>query len=617
MTSVELEDVLRPTDDAFNAFYERGYRTWHNLMTGAADGCTLPSECLQWEHHFSQHPFLPVGLDPDESGLVTAKSTWLSSEGHCNIPTFQQTFQMAATIGKPTSAILADNPDLSLFEWFGKVEGHVVVLMFAWAYALSARWAEIIPRASPVEYTTSQAPWTVHPDTNEVTEDDGPMVVELGKLTGEAARRWAAILAPGEGWKAAIPHERWRLLSPWSVTKEFNNTNLALSGSSSTMNSQSPTPASFDTALKYIDEYSILHNASTQSRAALAAALLLPLAKLDNRKVLLHAPRGLCRQSGCIEMPRPSLFEERCLRQFDRLLTLSANAPGMKAVLGSIFYESNIPANACGAWLQGTMAVLKLKGPENPHLLARMFFDRSPHISFLWLGGIITGAHKDFLRGTHSLLGLNRIELHAAAWTGTLLSFIQEPVSSIHHDTTSISRADECRLMFLAQEPARDFPPIYPYPPLGETSIRDTDLGVQLHAHCPARHSLQFLSIAWNCVGGKKDIQTTEYVPLLSSNYTINNPQDEDEATGVDYSLLDRDRDLSEGVTRNLFSWMRDMDGFTVAEREIYRHEWIEDFDSDEESVEPEGDGRSTTGLMVAQMGCWMANSMTRRCNSI
>lgn len=261
--------------------------------------------------------------------------------------------------------------------------------------------------------------------------------------------------------------------------------------------------------------------------------------------------------------------------------------------------------------------MLQSKGTENSHLLGRMFFDRSPHISFLWLGGIITGAHKDFLRGTYGLLGLNRIDLHAAAWTGTLLSFIQEPVSPVHHDAASISRTDGCRLMFLAQEPARDFPPIYPYPPLGEKAIRDTDLGVQLHAHCPAKHSLQFLSVEWNCVGRKKDIQTTGYIPLVSRNSTINNPADENEATGVDYTLLDRDKDLSEGVTRNLFSWMRDMDGFTSAEREIYHHEWIDDFDSDEESVQPEGDGRSTTGLMDAQLGRWMANSMTRRCSSI
>ncbi|KAF4448114.1 hypothetical protein F53441_8430 [Fusarium austroafricanum] len=491
MNLAKLEDVLRPTNDTFKAFYERGYRTWYKLWAAAVDDRTLSPACLEWERHFPGHPVLPVALSPDEFGLVTAKSTWLSSQGHCNASAIEQAFQMPATIGKSTSVVLVDNPELSLSEWFGKDDGHLVVLMFAWAYALFARWAEIIPRASPMQYTTSQAPWLVHPDLGEVTEHGGLIVIELGELTGEAARWWTAIFGPGEGWKVAIPHEQWRLLSPWSITKEFNDIEIFLSGSPGYMNSGSPTPASFETALKYIDEYSILHNASIHSRAALAAALLLPQARLDNRIVLVHAPRGSRRQTGQIETPRPSRFEKRHLRQFDTL-NPKRQRSWYEAILGSIFYESGIPANACGVWLQGTIAVLQLQGPENLHLLARMFFDRSPHISYLWLGGIITGTHKDFLQSTSNLLGLNRTDLHAAAWTGTLLSFIQEPVSPIHHDAASISRADECRLMFLTQEPPREFRPIYPYPPLGKTDIRDADLGFQLHAHCPATHGLQF-----------------------------------------------------------------------------------------------------------------------------
>ncbi|KAH6973782.1 hypothetical protein BKA56DRAFT_491798 [Ilyonectria sp. MPI-CAGE-AT-0026] len=318
------------------------------------------------------------------------------------------------------------------------------------------------------------------------------MVVELGNLTGEAARWWAAVLAPGEDWKAAIPHERWRLLSPWSVTKDFNKVEILLTGSLTYSHPHSPTPASFQTALKYI------------------------------------------------------------------------NSRGMKDVLGSIFYESGVPANACGAWLQGTMAVLQSKGSENLHVLARMFFDRSPHISYLWLGGVITGAHRDFLRNTSGLLGFNRIDLHEAAWTGTLMSFIKEPVSPIHHDLNSISGADECRLLFWTQEPPREFPPMYPYPPLGDTETRDTDLGVQLHGRCPGNHGLQFLSLTRNRVGGRKDIETTGPVSVVSRDYIVHTPQHKDMAV---------ERYLSDGVTRNLFSWMRDMDGLTVAERDIYRHE--------------------------------------------
>jgi hypothetical protein len=613
-----MEDSLRPTDYAYKAFYEQGYRTWYKVWEGAAGDCSLPSTCLEAEELFLQHPVFPVGLDPDDSGLVTAKSTWISDEGHCNIPAFEQTYQIPATIGKPTSTVLADNPDLTLFEWFGKDDGHLVVLFYAWAYALSARWAEIIPRASPIEYTTSQAPWVTNEVSGEAAENGKPMVVELGKLTGEAARWWAAILAPGEGWRAAIPHQRYRLLSPWTVTKESNNP-IFLTGSLTHTSLSSPTPASFEAALQYIEAYSAFHGTDTQSRAALAAALLLPVAKLDNRKILLHAPQGLCGKTTEKPVPKALPFKEHYRRQFDRLLTLSANARGMKAVLGSVFYEPGIPANACGAWLQGTMAVLQSKGVGNLHVLARMFFDRSPHISYLWLGGIITGAHRDFLRATSGLLGLNRIDLHEAAWTGTLLSFIQKPVSPLPYDTKSISRADECRLMFLTQEPPRDHPPIYPYPPLGDTDIKDTDLGVQLHAHCEGKHELQFSSITWNCVGGRKDIQITGPISGASRTQVIDNLQhDTDVSVEVDYGCLDRERDLSEGVTSNLFTWMRDIDGFTVAERDIYRHEWIDAFDSDDESVHPEGDGASTAGLNIAgQMGRWMASTITRRCNSI
>lgn len=215
-------------------------------------------------------------------------------------------------------------------------------------------------------------------------------------------------------------------------------------------------------------------------------------------------------------------------------------------------------------------------------------------------------------------LVLIRLTYTSGAWTGTLLSFMQE-VSEGHRAASLISRADECRLMFLSQEPRREFPPIYPYPPLGETDIGDADLGVQIHARCPGSHGLWFLSIAWSCVGGRKDIQTAESTSVMSRAYTSDSPKYEDAEIEVDYSWLDRERDLSEGVTSNLFSWMREMDGYTVGERGVYRHEWVDAFDSDDnESIHPEGDGCSATGLRNdARIGSWMASAMTRRCHSI
>ncbi|KAF6799414.1 hypothetical protein CSOJ01_12517 [Colletotrichum sojae] len=469
-----------------------------------------------------------------------------------------------------------------------------------------------------MEYTTSQASWTAMKSPDESMDGSALMTVELGSsLTDDAARWWAAVLAPGVGWKAAIPGNRWQRLSPWSVTREASDWTILLNGPQHLSGTCASTPASFEAALQYINDYSTLHGAHTQSRAALAAALQLPLANSDRRAILPYAPRELPTRRADKAPPEASDFQNFDLKhELDRLLTLSTNVPGMKAVLGSVFYEPGIPANACGAWLQGNMAVLKSKGAGSLTVFAHMLFHRSPQIPYLWLGGIITGAQKTFLRNTHGLLGLNRIDLHAATWTGTLHSFIQEPTTPIQPGSKFISRAHECRLMFLTQEPPRDIPPIYPYPPLGETAVQDTDLGVQLHAHCPHPHHLQFMSITWNLADGTKNVQEANHLPPVPSSVDLNVCQNgESEPIEVDYGWLDRDMDLSKGVTRNLFTWMRDMNGFTVAERGVLQHEWIDAFDSSyDESVCPEGDGASFGDLdNKGKMGCWLARTMTAR----
>jgi hypothetical protein len=108
-----------------------------------------------------------------------------------------------------------------------------------------------------------------------------------------------------------------------------------------------------------------------------------------------------------------------------------------------------------------------------------------PSSEFLWLGAIIAGLHRSFLRGPRGLLGINSIDIHEAAWTGTLISFIQDHVPQQPENTTSVSRRHEFTLAFLTQGIARyRFPPIYPYPPLGSTAVEDLDLDVRLHIAC-------------------------------------------------------------------------------------------------------------------------------------
>jgi hypothetical protein len=73
------------------------------------------------------------------------------------------------------------------------------------------------------------------------------------------------------------------------------------------------------------------------------------------------------------------------------------------------------------------------------------------------------------------------------------------------------------------------------------------------------------------------------------------------------------DDDCSEMVTRNIFTWLRDEDGFPVAERAIRQHEWIDNLDSDDDSPIT-GDTHSTVG---ENLHGWLIKIMTRRSNSL
>ncbi|KAM7184501.1 hypothetical protein V8F33_012962, partial [Rhypophila sp. PSN 637] len=75
----------------------------------------------------------------------------------------------------------------------------------------------------------------------------------------------------------------------------------------------------------------------------------------------------------------------------------------------------------------------------------------------------------------------------------------------------------------------------------------------------------------------------------------------------VDYSHMDREKDVSEAINRSIFMWLRGTDGFPIAEQKIREHEWINNLDeSDDESASPEGDGRSIGAKGNATVGSWI-----------
>ncbi|CZT02787.1 uncharacterized protein RAG0_09806 [Rhynchosporium agropyri] len=581
-----MEDAVLPTEQAFKAMYERGYCTWFSLyeMTIADSKTHRPSwEYLsQLENVFPDHPSFTenLAIDASFSNTIIANgiSTWRTAQTSCDLPSFDQEFFIHVASDQPTILTMSDLQQ-STFVFprsSNEDDDHVTLLVLAWTYILSARWAEIIPAASGPEYSSYEAEW----EDKNILLTNAPTgtttataVIDLGDVDDDAARWWSAVLALEGGWNTSIPSDK----------------------------------ASFAIALRYLSSYCEFRGVVEQNYAALAATLLLPVAKFDNRRVQLPTPRfrGKARVNKESTCKKPAWSDN--LNQLDRLLTLSCNAVGTKALLNSVFFEPGVACNICGAWLQGTFAFLDSDTVEDQHALLRVLIKRDPSLGFLWLGAFIIGSQTRSLQEARQAWW--KIDLHVAAWTGTLMSFIQEPVSKLPPGTEEISRADECRLMYLSYDQYYTVRPLFPFAPFGSTAMIDTNIDVHQHALCETRHSLEYEGLTWRCRGVQSTATT---VPRAFLRAKDGQPIDGD--ISVNYENLDNeDDDNSEMVTRNIFTWLRDMDGFPVAERAIREHEWIDNLDSDDDCPIT-GDAQSTVGC---NLHGWLLKTMTGRSNSL
>ena len=106
--------------------------------------------------------------------------------------------------------------------------------------------------------------------------------------------------------------------------------------------------ASFSTALRYLSEYCEFHKVTEQSHAALAAALLLPVARYHNRMVHLPTPRVRRKKRFNVEGICTTPAQSEIINELDRLLTLSCNAVGTKALLSRSFLNPMCPVTSAG-----------------------------------------------------------------------------------------------------------------------------------------------------------------------------------------------------------------------------------------------------------------------------
>ncbi|KAL6409767.1 hypothetical protein AUP68_06162 [Ilyonectria robusta] len=511
LQSPKMQDAVSPSEETSKALFEKGFLAWSHLRVPVSEKPSLPAHCLeQVENAFPDHPAFPRQLLLEYSGgslFANGVSTWdtkTEASSSCLLPSFQLPFRIPVSVSKPTTVCVSRDRQPYVPNPCKKDDNHIMILVLAWAYVLSARWAELIPGTKPLKHTSSCAKGFDCTDLPS-GQQHVPISVDLGTVDRDAARWWASVLAPQEGWLAAIHAPRQELRSPWSVRLPKPPI-FVLSGhlgpSEAPSTSSFSPAASFAVAMRYLLEYTTLHGIEDQSRMALATALLLPLANFEGRRVSLPAPRTLHRK-GLRDVVRPGNEDRRAIPtpQLDKFLTLSCNLSGISALLSSIFFDPSVPCNLASPWLQGAFAVLDSVRADS-HALTHILVRRNPRLSFLWLGAVITGAHTNLLR--RARLGISDIELHSAVWTQTLQGFIQLPLSQ-NPTAGMIKRSDECRLLYLASEDHQSRRHLSPWEPFGETAVEDTEIEVRLHVNCGG-HGLTYKLWTWCCTNGNQDV---------------------------------------------------------------------------------------------------------------
>lgn len=455
--------------------------------------------------------------------------------------------------------------------------------------------------------------------------------VEFDDLHDDAARWWAAILAPGEGWRAEIIADGVVYRSPWSIcnvaTQQFKLRKLV---ACQDRHNLTPIPPSSETALGYLSDFCMIHNTGTQSSAALAAALhfaylrtsvaKLPLPGLLSRKRSDYQPSkptplSHSRSSSDVPQKMDNFSEESKLLPY--YMTLSCNVPGMKALLCGTFFGPQVSCNLVSSWIEPIFDVIDpLVAKSDYKTLAIVMGKRQPKLAALWTGAFISGVAKEIFRNVR--IGPLATEMHCSAWTGTAHSFISSKPTPSMGTEAEIPRSDESRLLYLAQSEEHCRLPVCPWKPFGATPLCDTEFEVRKHARCTG-HYLQYVHWSWDLIDG---------LSLEDQGFTLGTQYEETCLAPTDIMLSDlaksrlpKSEYLSERATRSIFGWLR-VSGWPQAEQRIYRHSWIasesEEFDDelDDEWDDASFYKRQRKEASINKAEAWLGRQQTSEKNT-
>lgn len=571
---------------------------------GLQPGTQLPAPLLFNRYAFPQHPVLSDHVqlqDHNGSDMIQTlgHTVWDSSKTSCKHQT--SSFRQIVRVEVARKERVHLHPAVAEShqhhaDWFSNKGDYVAILMLAWTYILSARWAEVMPTSCKISYVGD------HDGSEPLTEQDHTtsFMVDIGDAGPAEARWWTAVLTRNEGWHALMTREQDTFYSPWCIFQPDMNFHIS---TSTTTSGALHVAASFSDACSYLDRFCSRFNIIDQSHVALAAVVLMPsMDRGDGFRI--PRPQHSVHKTGSsfvsiADQEKHYWVDRHAL--LDRLICMSCNVGGIRPMLLSTFYNPNIECNAVTPWLQGISAAIASLTEGNRNSIGLLCAQISPGIAPFWLGSSVLGILDRLFDDIRC--GRIPVDLTSAEWSGTVQSFLQQKISEPLVSDCRIQRADECRLLLLTQSPDHTRVPVCQWKPMGTTPALDVDIEVRAHTSCQG-HQLRYLGFSWVGSDGT-DLRFQEPVEADSRNQSCATTYRRHDSCQlpVSWTALDRDSEvISKNATRSIFTWLR-RNGYARHERDLWKHEWIAESDSDEEDEDDAGsqsDPGSTDLLRVA-----------------
>ncbi|KAJ6024262.1 hypothetical protein N7540_005059 [Penicillium herquei] len=603
---MSMGDSVRPSDDKFNQVLHHSFKAWSSYLATRKDS-QLPRHSIDLRPLIDQTPpFLGGNLassdlnelvsfacEESQNGIlyVNGQSTWRTTEGDCDLPSI--TIPKKLTLGKGRKLAVKFSEDAAFSDWPGVQElpgydqgNYFSVLLLAWAYILSARWVELLGKSADHECHLA---YTADTTQLEAVEQQN-FEIDIGDdACQEEIFWWHAILGSGNGcqWEATTKYNEQIFLSPWSVSMTDVRFTLARYG----ILEASPNLPQSETGLKYLAKFCAHHGLYSQCSVALAGVIFIPF--LGNQSICLPFPKQNPYLQKSKSDGNPAFLIQNLLKEhgqsLPRYMTLSSNAWGLRALLSSTLFNPNIECNLVSAWLNPAFGIIESISSDNA-ALATFLANRQPRLGILWLGAILTGIARRILQNTRS--GMTALDLPISAWSGVRQSFLTSETVTINDEV--ISRADECRMLFMTASECHYWPPLWHWKPFGFTKLRDTELSVQCHAQCHS-HCLEYEAWEWTLTNGSsiRVGRESNRLPVEMADFKPHEESSSRASAKIeDYSYDFSSQTLSEGLTRGIFGWLRST-GYPLCERSIYQHSWLDLECSDDELEEEPDDAES------------------------